>query len=188
MIPALMRVPPTPRSRSGRPMRAISDTRSCRSPSNKKLVIARLDPAIHHSLKNSFSGWMPGSSPGMTKNCCEIDMRHDGFQAIISGANPIPPGPIRMAYRRWPGAAGGRGLGPRRVPARSRVPAIEGSDGNSSATSPSLRFATKIDRRPRLLRWISPGHNKPGGYVSPERNRTTSIFPTARGQAVANRA
>jgi hypothetical protein len=39
----------------------------------------------------------------MTKNCCEIDMRHDRFQAIISGANPIPPGAIRMAYRRWPG-------------------------------------------------------------------------------------
>ena len=38
----------------------------------------------------------------MTKNCCEIDMRHDGFQAIISGANPIPPATIRMAYRRWP--------------------------------------------------------------------------------------
>jgi len=26
-------------------------------------------------------------------------MRHDRFQAIISGANPIPPGPIRMADR-----------------------------------------------------------------------------------------
>jgi hypothetical protein len=39
----------------------------------------------------------------MTKNCCEIDMRHDRFQAIISGANPIPPGAIRMADRRWPG-------------------------------------------------------------------------------------
>jgi len=24
-------------------------------------------------------------------------------QAIISGANPIPPGTIRMAHRRWPG-------------------------------------------------------------------------------------
>ncbi len=103
MISALMRVPPTPRLRSGRPMRAISDRRSCWSPSNTKLVIAGLDPAIHHSLKNSFSGWMPGSSPGMTKNCCEIDMRHDRFQAIISGANPIPPGPIRTADRRWPG-------------------------------------------------------------------------------------
>ena len=111
MIPALMRVPPTPRSRSGRPMRAISDTRSCRSPSNKKLVIARLDPAIHHSLKNSFSGWMPGSSPGMTKNCREIDMRHDRFQAIISGANPIPPGAIRMADRRWPGPLANVDLG-----------------------------------------------------------------------------
>jgi hypothetical protein len=39
----------------------------------------------------------------MTKNCCEIDMRHDRFQAIISGANPIPPDTIRMADRRWPG-------------------------------------------------------------------------------------
>jgi len=38
-------------------MRAISDTRSCWSPSNKKLVIAGLDPAIHHSLKNYFF-WM----------------------------------------------------------------------------------------------------------------------------------
>src|SRR5882724_2776403 len=37
MIFALMKDPPTPRSRSGRPMRAISDTRSCWSPSNKKL-------------------------------------------------------------------------------------------------------------------------------------------------------
>jgi hypothetical protein len=111
MIPALMRVPPTPRSRSGRPMRAISDTRSCWSPSNKKLVIAGLDAAIHHSLKNSFSGWMPGSSPGMTKNCCEIDMRHDRFQAIISGANPIPPGAIRTADRRWPRPLAHVGLG-----------------------------------------------------------------------------
>jgi len=40
---------------------------------------------------------------GHDENCCEIDMRHDRFQAIISGANPIPPGPIRTADRRWPG-------------------------------------------------------------------------------------
>jgi len=31
------------------------------------------------------------------------------YQAIISGANPIPPGAIRMADRCG-GAAGGRGL------------------------------------------------------------------------------
>jgi len=42
--------------------------------------------------------------------------------AIISGANPIPPSAIRMADHRGE-AAGERGLGPRRVPARSRVPA-----------------------------------------------------------------
>jgi len=52
------------------------------------------------------------------------------FRAIISGANPIPPGAIRMADRRG-GAAGGRGPLPRRVPARSRVRANEGSDGSS---------------------------------------------------------
>ena len=44
------------------------------------------------------------------------------YHAIISGANPIPPGAIRGADRCG-GAARGRGLGPRRLPARSRVPA-----------------------------------------------------------------
>jgi hypothetical protein len=33
----------------------------------------------------------------------ELNVRHDAFNAIISGANPIPPGAIRMADRRWPG-------------------------------------------------------------------------------------
>jgi hypothetical protein len=32
---------------------------------------------------------------GHAENCCEIDMRHDRFEAIISGANPIPPGAVR---------------------------------------------------------------------------------------------
>jgi len=48
---------------------------------------------------------------GHDENCCEIDMRHDRFQAIISGANPIPPGAIRMADRRWPGPLANVDLG-----------------------------------------------------------------------------
>jgi len=66
-------------------MSAISDTRSCWFPSNTKLVIAGLDPAIHHSLKNSFSRWMPGSSPGMTKTAvkwiCGMIAFKPSFQA-----------------------------------------------------------------------------------------------------------
>jgi hypothetical protein len=71
---------------------------------------------------------------GHDENCCEIDMRHDCFEAIISGANPIPPGAIRMADSSLAEAACERGSGPRRMPARSRMPVIEGSDGNSFAT------------------------------------------------------
>jgi len=48
---------------------------------------------------------------GHDENCCEMDMRHDRFQAIISGANPIPPGAIRMADRRWPGPLANVDLG-----------------------------------------------------------------------------
>ena len=70
----------------------------------------------------------------MTKNCCEIDVRHDRFQAIISCANPIPPGAIRTADRRWPRPLAHVGLGHAACRQRSRVPAIEGSDGNSFAT------------------------------------------------------
>jgi hypothetical protein len=49
--------------------------------------------------------------------------------AIISGANPIPPGAIHMTDRRWPRPRADVGL-PRRVPARSRVLANKGSDGS----------------------------------------------------------
>ncbi len=120
---------------------------------------------------------MPGSSPGMTKNCCEIDMRHDRFQAIISGANPIPPGAIRTADRRWPEAAGARGLGPRRMPARSRVPAIEGSDGNSFAT-PGRRCAGRTrSREPERDDFSSNRHPTPSFCLSMISGQTLRVCP-----------
>ena len=45
----------------------------------------------------------------MLASLVESNVRHDAYQAIISGANPIPPSAIRMADRRG-GAACERGL------------------------------------------------------------------------------
>jgi len=81
------------------------------------------------------------------------------YQAIISGANPIPPGAIRMADRRG-GAAGERGLGPRRVPARSRVPAKKGSDGSSLATLRQRRVG-RMWRRAAAVRFKKPATGFP---------------------------
>ncbi len=107
-------------------MPAISDTQSCWPPVIILLVIAR-SKATKQSSGTQALDYFAERVIGHIRATVGTQRRFKirgmiVYQAIISGANPIPPGAIRMADRRG-GAAGERGVGPRRMPARSRVPA-----------------------------------------------------------------
>src|SRR6266404_9094621 len=109
-------------------MRAISDTRSYWPPVIILLVIARSKATKQSSDKPGYAllrGACHRAAPCADPLARNDDLKICGmvaYQAIISGANPIPPSAIQMADRRG-GAAGERGFRPRRLPARSRVPA-----------------------------------------------------------------
>jgi len=102
------------------PRDELDDLRTHENPSHTAIATR---PASESDIKYAV---MLSPCPCVNQMCGMV-----AYQATISGANPIP-GAICMADRRG-GAACGRGRGPRRAPARSRVPANEGSDGNALA-------------------------------------------------------
>jgi hypothetical protein len=81
------------------------------------------------------------------------------YQAIISGANPIPPGAIRMVDRRG-GAAADVDFQPRRVPARSRVPANKRL-GRQLACGPQAMWGGVAPRRSAAVRFKKPATGLP---------------------------